>query len=97
LFSVALNPDGSVNGTGNAALRESVVTFYATGIGTDLSSLSATIGGYTAEILYAGTAPGFVGLDQLNVQVPGGFAPVGQLAVVFTVGGVQAQGTLSVQ
>jgi trimeric autotransporter adhesin len=97
LFSVALNSDESVNGTGNPALRQSVVTFYATGMGTDLSTLTATIGGYGAQILYAGLAPGFAGLDQLNVQVPGGFAPVGQLAVVFTVLGVQAQGTLSVQ
>lgn len=39
------------------------------------------IGGLPADILYAGPAPGFAGLVQLNVRVPGGFAPAGSLPV----------------
>ena len=97
LFAAVLNGDGSVNGPGNPAARESVVTFYATGLGTGLSSLTMTIGGYVAEILFAGNAPGFAGLEQLNVQVPGGFAPVGQLAVLLTVAGEQASSTIDVR
>jgi uncharacterized protein (TIGR03437 family) len=97
LFASALNQDGTINGAGGAAARESVVTFYATGLGADLSSLTVTIGGYLAAIQYAGAAPGFAGLEQLNILVPGGFAPSGVLAVVLTVGGAQARGSLTVQ
>jgi uncharacterized protein (TIGR03437 family) len=96
LFAIALNADGTVNGASNAAARGSVVTFYATGLGADLSALLVTIGGYTAEILYAGAAPGFMGLEQLNLQVPGGFAPIGELAVVLSVAGAQAQSQIAV-
>ncbi len=97
LFSAILNADGTLNGPANPAPRGTVVTFYGTGLGMDLSSLTLTIGGYAAEVFYAGNAPGFVGLEQMNTQVPGGFAPVGQLVVVLNLAGAQASTTINVQ
>jgi uncharacterized protein (TIGR03437 family) len=33
-------------------------------------SVQVTIGGINAQVIYAGIAPGFVGLDQINVRIP---------------------------
>lgn len=48
--------------------------------------VSVRIGDYPAEILYAGEAPGFAGLLQVNARVPAGFAPPGVLQVTLQVG-----------
>jgi uncharacterized protein (TIGR03437 family) len=48
--------------------------------------VTVTVGGVNAETLYAGSAPGFVGVMQVNIRVPGGVAP-GQAAVQLSVGG----------
>lgn len=50
-----------------------------------------TIGRYESEILYAGAAPGMVGLMQINARVPAGFVPTGALAVELTVGVARSQ------
>ncbi len=43
-----------------------------------------------ADILYAGAAPGYAGLIQINVRVPAGLGS-GDLPVIATVGGVETQ------
>jgi len=43
---------------------------------------AVTIGGTDCPITYAGTAPGFVGLDQINCRVPTGLAANASAAVV---------------
>jgi uncharacterized protein (TIGR03437 family) len=50
-----------------------------------------TIGGYTAALLYAGPAPGYPGLMQINAQIPGGFLPPGILPVVLSIGSANSQ------
>lgn len=52
-----------------------------------------TLGGKPVLILYSGLTPGLAGLYQVNFQVPADAAN-GDLAVVFTQGGVQASSTI---
>ncbi len=49
------------------------------------------IAGFPVDVLYAGAAPGFAGLMQINVQLPSGFFPKGNLPVTLYVGGVASQ------
>jgi len=44
------------------------------------------IGVHPAEILFAGSAPGLVGVLQINARIPGGFLPAGLLPVELRVG-----------
>jgi uncharacterized protein (TIGR03437 family) len=83
---VALNEDGSRNSPQNPAEAGSEVALYATGLGqtsppsldgfgrTADRSVAADIEAYVnnarAAIVYAGPAPGFVGLEQINILVP---------------------------
>jgi uncharacterized protein (TIGR03437 family) len=89
--AAANNQDGSINSASNPADRGSIVILYATGEGNDVSAVSVAIGGYSSDVLYAGQAPGFPGLMQVNARVPGGFAPTGILPVVLTVGNASSQ------
>jgi uncharacterized protein (TIGR03437 family) len=89
--AAALNQDGSHNSSGNPAVRGSYVSLFATGWSDPSLVVTIAIGGYGATVLYAGPAPGFPGLMQINVQVPGGFLGPGKQSVLLTVGGVSAQ------
>jgi uncharacterized protein (TIGR03437 family) len=48
---------------------------------------TVTIGGADCPVSYAGAAPGFVGLDQINCKVPGGLAANSSAAVMVSSGG----------
>ena len=70
---------------------------YATGEGeTDADGKTKLpvllkIGNSFAEILYAGVAPGFQGLMQINAKLPGIFTPPGVQTVTLVVGGNASQ------
>jgi uncharacterized protein (TIGR03437 family) len=93
--AAALNEDGSYNSDDNAAARGSIVTLYATGL-SQVPPVSVTVGGYTAEVLYAGAAPGYSGLLQINVRVPSGFLPPGDQPVVLNVNGFASQAGVTI-
>jgi uncharacterized protein (TIGR03437 family) len=53
-------------------------------------SVTLTVAGFPAEILYAGSAPGTVGLLQVNTRVPAGFIPTGPAVAELAVGSAVA-------
>lgn len=100
---VAINSDGTVNGTSNAAARGAPVLLYATGEGqtdppgtdgtiieefvrTPRASVSLTIGGQPATVIYAGSSLGSVaGVMVIEAIVPM-TSTTGAAPVVLTVG-----------
>ena len=103
---VALNQDGTLNSASNPAARGSVVTMWVTGEGqrspagatgvpapayaAPVLPVSATLGGQPANLVYAASAPGFVGLMQVNLAIPD-LAPTGATVPLFlAVGSVQS-------
>lgn len=95
--AAAVNEDGTLNSASNPAARGSVVVLYATGQGqTAPSGASLKIGLYPAQLLYAGPAPGFPGLMQINAQVPAGFLAPGIQPVVLSVGGAASQAGVTI-
>lgn len=53
-------------------------------------AVTAQVGGTDSKVSFAGLAPGFVGLYQLNVRIPPDTAPAPDIPVVISVGGVQS-------
>jgi uncharacterized protein (TIGR03437 family) len=49
---------------------------------------TVTIGGVPADVSFFGLAPGYVGLYQVNAQVPAGLAANSAVPVVIAIGGV---------
>lgn len=113
IFAAIWNEDSTQNSAANAAPRDSIVTFYATGEGvtdprgiTGRTSqppypqpalpLSLRIGGRSSEIVYVGSAPGRIGVMQIDARVPGGFAPTGILSVVLQVGLASSQSGVTI-
>ena len=86
--AVAVYPGGELNSAANPAGRGAFLTIYVTGEGRMDPPRPVTVnaGGYSAEVSYAGPAPGFVGVMQVNFRVPGGFLPSGALQCVVKVG-----------
>jgi uncharacterized protein (TIGR03437 family) len=68
------------------------LTLYGTGIRnrSSLTGVVCTIGGANATVQFAGAQGAFVGLDQVNVQVPPSLAGAGQVTISLTVDGQAA-------
>ena len=67
------------------------LTLYGSGLGsagsTSSPSATATIGGVSATVTYAGPQPTYSGLDQYNILIPSSLAGKGQVNIVVTAGG----------
>ncbi|MGH9937899.1 MAG: hypothetical protein ACREAM_16765 [Blastocatellia bacterium] len=74
-----------------------IIAVFGTGLGDDATDLDAnaganvqaTIDGQSAQVIYAGRAPGFAGLNQMNVMLPVGISS-GVHRLVITRGGVSS-------
>jgi uncharacterized protein (TIGR03437 family) len=68
------------------------LVLYGTGIRhrSALTNVSATVGGEAAQVLYAGVAPGYIGLDQINVRLNRSLIGRGEVEVRLTVDGKAA-------
>ena len=73
------------------------VSFYGTGIRnrSALPNVTVTINGMSLPALYAGPAPNFVGLDQVNVGLPLTLRGSGETNVSLTVDG-QTSNTVTI-
>ena len=103
--------DSSNVTAGRPATAGEVIRLYATGLGAvqpgvesgaapgglsrAAGTVTVTIGGQTAEAQFAGLAPNFAGLYQINVRVPAGVA-AGDASVVVSVDGTPATGRATV-
>ncbi|MFN0107703.1 MAG: hypothetical protein ACKVZH_02530 [Blastocatellia bacterium] len=57
---------------------------------SNLSGVAATVGGLSSDVLYAGPAEGFVGLDQCNIRLQRALTGRGEVNVTMTVDGKTA-------
>jgi uncharacterized protein (TIGR03437 family) len=92
-----------VAGTGQATFQRPAAAgdyleVYATGLGptqlsgateVTVSTVEAFLMERPAKVHYSGVAPGFVGLYQVNVEVPSGLLP-GDQPLFFRINGVQS-------
>jgi uncharacterized protein (TIGR03437 family) len=61
-----------------------------------IANVSVQIGGQTANVTYAGAAPGFMpGLFQIDAQVPESVTPGNSVPVVVTIGNVKSQSNVT--
>jgi uncharacterized protein (TIGR03437 family) len=103
--AAVLHQDGVTPVTAqNPAHPNEVVIFFVTGLGILAPPLATgepatlnrvgnpvvTIDGSSAEILFAGAAPGFVGLNQINLRIPPNTRTAANIPVVVTMSGKQS-------
>lgn len=102
--AAALNQSGELNTALSPASPGSIVVLFVAGAGalaedsTNLTTpLQVEIDGRSAEILYAGQAPGqILGLTQVNVRVPTGVR-TGAIPVVVRSGGFGSAGNVTIE
>jgi uncharacterized protein (TIGR03437 family) len=79
-----LNQDFSLNGPANPLPRGQVLLVYATGLGAVVrqgqlsvttATVTALVNGQELPVQFAGLAPGYVGLYQVNVPIPAAAPP----------------------
>lgn len=74
-----------VNGAGFTVY----LVLYGTGI-RNASSVTATAGSTSLPVAFHGAAPGFTGLDQINIQLPSSLAGAGIITVQLVADGLNA-------
>jgi len=75
--------------------RGAVVALYGTGLGLGDLPVTATIGGLTADVVALNPSPGYTGLFQISLRVPGA-AIAGPAGILVTVGGATSQAGVNI-
>jgi uncharacterized protein (TIGR03437 family) len=92
-----INQNGALNDVGSPANRGDVLTVYCTGLGAvqaqgnlwvTVSPVTAILNAVELPVAYSGYTPGFIGLYQVNVPVPGGTSPGANLSLTIKAAGV---------
>jgi uncharacterized protein (TIGR03437 family) len=96
-------PIGAFPGS-RPAKKGEFVSLFCTGLGavsaasTTLTTPTVTLGGASAPVSFSGLAPGFVGLYQVNFQIPATASSGSAVAVVLMIGGsVSNTATIAIQ
>ena len=106
------NSDGALNSATNPAAPGTYVTFYVTGASSAGSgaidgapapgpaqmaqNVVVTIGGKSAQVLYAGAATGLVnGFSQVNALVPDGVSASGAVPLTFQINNTMSQSDIT--
>jgi uncharacterized protein (TIGR03437 family) len=79
--AVIVASDGSIISDRNPARVGQIISIYGTGLGVSAAPTGVTIDGKSAQVLYAGPAPNYPGLDQINAVVPAGVSGQSQLVI----------------
>lgn len=95
--ALALNSDATPNSEVNPARAGSIVSLFATGMGLPGNAAGVIVGGSTADILFQGDAPGFIGITQMNIQLPVRVAGVQRVIVLSANIASQTAVTLAIQ
>jgi uncharacterized protein (TIGR03437 family) len=67
------------------------LTLFATGLRhASTGSVTATVHGERVAVDYAGPQPAYLGVDQVNLELPSDLAGAGQVSVVISVNGEPA-------
>jgi uncharacterized protein (TIGR03437 family) len=99
-----LNQDFSMNGPANPLSRGQALVVYATGLGAvskqgqlsvTAAPVTALINGQELPVQFSGLAPGYVGLYQVNVPIPGATPPGLGISITLKEGG-QVSNTVTV-
>ena len=104
--AAVLHEDGVTPVTAPSPARPGeIVVLYATGLGTvnpplatgapstgnrTVTTPTVSIDGIPGEVLFSGAAPGFVGLNQVNVRIPASTRSASNIPVVLSIGGKQS-------
>ena len=92
-----INQNGTLNDLSAPANRGDVFTVYCTGLGqvqpqgnlnVTVSPVTALLNSVELPVAYSGYTPGFVGLYQVNVPIPGGTPPGASLTLAIKAAGV---------
>lgn len=78
-----------------AVARGAIVTLYGTGLGLGDLRVTATIGGLEADVVAVDPSPGYSGLFQISLRVPGAAVP-GPAGVIVTVGDAASQAGVNI-
>jgi adhesin/invasin len=108
VFGAVLHANFQLADIAHPVEADETVLIYCTGLGAVSSppadgvpangqpttvTPTVTIGGAPATVSFSGLAPGFVGLNQVNVRVPSGLKS-GNQALVMTIGGASSDSVL---